>query len=135
MSLFRVILETELERRRLSVRKAAKEIGIAHTTLHGAIDGTRRLDIGTAQAIARWLKVPLSTVVEEADAAEYDRNEVVQALRLVLEADPELEQTFKDAARALAAGTLSLADFRDITEYAAYKIRIRTEQAQAKTRA
>lgn len=130
MSMFREILENELQRRGLSVREAAKEIGISHTTLHAAKDGTRNLDVGTALLIAKWLKVPLSTIVEEANPDEYERNETLQAIQLVLEAAPELEQTFREAAKALSAGTLSLTDFRDITEYAAYKIRIRREQAE-----
>ncbi len=131
MSMFRTILENELERRNMSLREAAKEIGISHTTLIAARDGTRAIDVGTALAIAKWVGVPLSTLVEEANPEEQEKNKVFQALKIVLEAAPELEQVFKQAANELAAGTLSLTDFRDITEYAAYKIRIRREQAQA----
>ncbi len=131
MSMFRTILENELERRNMSIREAAREIGISHTTLIAARDGTRAIDVGTALAIAKWVGVPLSTLVEEANPAEFEKNSVLQALKIVLEAAPELEQVFREAANELAAGTLSLSDFRDITEYAAYKIRIRREQAQA----
>ncbi len=131
MSMFRTILENELERRNMSIREAAREIGISHTTLIAARDGTRAIDVGTALAIAKWVGVPLSTLVEEANPEEFEKNKIFQALQIVLEAAPELEQVFKQAANELAAGTLSLSDFRDITEYAAYKIRIRREQAEA----
>src|SRR5512146_439308 len=107
MSMFRTILENELERRGLSIREAAKEIGISHTTLMAARDGTRALDVGTALRIAKWVGVPLSTLVEEANPDEQEKNEVMQAFQLVLEAAPELEHVFKEAAKELAAGTLS----------------------------
>lgn len=129
MSMFRTILDNELEQRDMSIREAAREIGISHTTLIAARDGTRTLDVGTALKIAKWVGVPLSTLVEEANPEEFEKNSLFQALQLVLQAAPELEQTFRIAADELAAGTLSLSDFKDITEYAAYKIRIRREQA------
>jgi transcriptional regulator with XRE-family HTH domain len=132
MSMFRVILENELDRRGMSIREAAKEIGISHTTLIAAKDGTRSMDVSTALAIAKWVGVPLSTLVEEANPEESGKSGLLYAVAMVLEAAPELEKTFRAAAEELAAGTLSLNDFKDLAEYAAYKIRIRREQAQAK---
>jgi transcriptional regulator with XRE-family HTH domain len=128
---FRTILENELERRGLSLRQAAKEIGISHTTLNGARNGTRTIDTITAMKIARWIGIPLSELMGDAQVEDPERKATVQAIQIILEAVPELEQVFLDAAKELEAGTLSLGDFRELVEFAAFKIRKRREEAQA----
>lgn len=126
--MFRQILENEITKRKISVRDAAREIGISHTTLIAARDGTRRVDMDTALAIARWAGVPLSTIVMEADPVTYKDNALIQAILMVIEAAPDLKEVFVNAAEELQNGTLTMGDFRDIVEYAGYKIRTRKEQ-------
>ncbi len=114
----------------MSVREAAREIGISHSTLIAAREGSRKTDVETALAIAKWLGVPLSTLIVDADKEAQERRAVYQAIDMVLQAAPELEQVFLTAAKELEQGVLQLSDFRDIVEYATYKIRIRREQQQ-----
>jgi transcriptional regulator with XRE-family HTH domain len=129
--MLRTLLENEMERKNLTLREAAKEMGISHSTLIAAREGTRKLDIKTALAISNWLGMPLADLVGGPEGISSDRTVTYQALAIVLEAVPDLEQVFIDAAKELEEGTLSLTDFKDIVEYAAYKIRTRREQAQA----
>lgn len=130
MNIFGTKLEAEIKRRKVSYREASRQMGISHATLIGAVRGTRNIDLETAAAITKWLGVPLSDMITEPDPETQKRKSVVQDVQIVLDAAPQLEQVFVLASQELENGTLSLSDFKDIVEYAAFKIRIRREEAQ-----
>lgn len=56
------LVKQALHDRRKSIRRAASEIGIAHTTLNRIIDG-QPYDLDTAQKICDWLRVDLATIL------------------------------------------------------------------------
>lgn len=129
VGIFGKLLTTELERRKISIRIAAAEIGISHATLIAARDGRRTIDTETGIKIANWIGVPFSTIISRTNPSEVENDNVLQAFQMVLRAAPELETVFKEAANELVKGTLSFEDFSEIAEFAAYKINKRREQA------
>lgn len=56
------LVKQALHDRHKSVRQAASEIGIAHTTLNRIIDG-QPFDLDTARKICDWLRVDLATIL------------------------------------------------------------------------
>jgi len=63
-------LSEELKRRNLSLRSAAQEIGVSHTTLSRLVSGTTRPDFDTCARIAGFLRLRVSRVLELAGYAE-----------------------------------------------------------------
>lgn len=102
--------------RRLSVREASREIGIAHTTLNRFLGGDE-MDLKTVEAMAKWMGMTLATalgVVRE----EGTLSDQVTAL---IESEPKLAKLFAEAAEDMKKGELSADDFREVIEYAVYK--------------
>jgi transcriptional regulator with XRE-family HTH domain len=118
--MFQTLLKAEIERRKLSYRKAAREIGIAHTTLIGAARGNRTLDTETAMAICQWLGVPVSAAIDDAES-------VYAAVALVVRSSPVLVKAFEQAAQNVKNGILAPEDFDELVRYAAYLVHRRSQ--------
>ncbi len=65
-------LSKELKRRNLSLRRAAQEMGISHTTLSRLISGKTRPDVDTCAKLAGFLRFRVSRVLELAGYVETD---------------------------------------------------------------
>ncbi|MCG2767592.1 MAG: helix-turn-helix domain-containing protein [Anaerolineae bacterium] len=63
-------LSKELKRRNLSLRRAAQEIDVSHTTLSRLMSGKTRPDVDTCTRIAEFLRLRVSRVLELAGYAE-----------------------------------------------------------------
>lgn len=122
----RELVGKEIERRGISQRQAAREIGCSHTTLVALIKRNRPLEVNTAYLICQWLGVPLTLAVDEVT----DVDKTMSVVMTLLKAAPELEQIFTVTAKEIEDGTLSNADFKDILEYTAFKIQQRREHLQ-----
>lgn len=131
MTMLGVFLELQLKRRKLSVRDAAKEIGVSHTTLIAAQNGSRRLDFDTVVKIANWAGFPLSILLDEANSEQTKRNNFLLAFRMVIEDDPSIGQAFIDEAEDLAAGKPLLVDFSAVISYANFVIERARKRAEA----
>jgi transcriptional regulator with XRE-family HTH domain len=118
--MFQTLLKAEIERRKLSYRKAAREIGIAHTTLIGAVRGNRTLDTETTTAICQWLGVPVSAAVDPGES-------VYAAVALVVQSSPALVSVFEQAAQNVQTGILAPEDFDELVRYAAYLVHRRAQ--------
>lgn len=114
------ILKDELTKRGLSIREAAREIGVAHTTVARMVQGIT-VDIGTLQKTCDWLGIQLSTVLNVEDKSELG---LTSKLAMILEKQPELAGVFAEALDELEAGRLTTADLADIMGYAAYRINL-----------
>ena len=114
------ILKEELAKRGLSIREAAREIGVAHTTVARMVQGIT-VDIGTLQKTCDWLGIQLSTVLNVEDKSELG---LTSKLAMILEKQPELAGVFAEALDELEAGHLTTADLADIMGYAAYRINL-----------
>ncbi len=116
--LSRVLRET-IERRKLSVRQAAKEMGIAHTTLNRVL-ATGECEYATVLKIAKWTGVPTSTLINAPVAK--DEEELTYQLNEVLSHEPRLKAVFAEAVRRLNNGEMSEEALRELVAYMAYRI-------------
>jgi len=65
-------ISKELQRRNFSLRRAAEEMEISHTTLSRLVSGKTRPDVETCVSIAGFLRLRLSRVLELAGYVEPD---------------------------------------------------------------
>ena len=108
-----------------SLRRAGREIGIAHTTLKRILEG-EPYDVSTAQKIADWLGVPLSTLLDSGGTSE-DKDTLAAQIAAVLETEPRLAEVFGRAMQRVLSGKMSNEAFRDLAAYAAFKIQLTEE--------
>ena len=104
----------------VSVRKAAQQIGLAHTTLSRMISG-EPYDLKTATKIARWLEVPLTSLL---DASGIGDDALAAQISLVLQKEPKLTLAFCTAMDRVLRSEVSLDTYRDIIAFAAYRINL-----------
>ncbi len=121
--MFSKIITKEIQRRGITFREAAKEIGGSHTTLYQITEG-RSMDIETAIAICKWANLPIETLVNVAG----ERERTLAAVDVLLRAAPDLEKAFLDAAEAVERGELSMDDFNEVITFAAYMIQRRRDE-------
>lgn len=121
MNVLPSLLRKALEDRGISIRQAAREMDISHTTLIAARDQKRDLDLDTVKKIASWLDIPVSTLINNG-TPDQETNDLVFLLKSILEAEPALKEVFTEAGGALSRGEIDADDFRDIVEYAAFKL-------------
>jgi len=103
----------ELQRRNLSLREAAQEIGVSHATLSRLLHGLTRPDYETCAKLAGYLRLRVARVLELAGYAEagaltgtddplleeffgrwqklrgQDRQFVLQVMRTLLDSSPD----------------------------------------------
>lgn len=119
------LIQERMAANALSMRQAGREIGIAHTTLIRILNG-EPYDVATAQKIADWLGVPLSTLLDTGGTSE-DKDTLAANIAAVLETEPRLARVFGDAMERVLNGEMSNETFRDLAAYAAFKIQLSEE--------
>jgi len=82
------IIRNEIHQRGLSVRKAAREIGVSHTTMFRIIKGSP-IDLPTATKLSNWLNVPVSSLV---DASTGNNSSEIEKIIFFLSLYPDLIQ-------------------------------------------
>jgi transcriptional regulator with XRE-family HTH domain len=125
MNALQNLVKEELDVRHISYRKAASEIGIAHTTLIRIVEGYQA-DVPTVQKIALWLKVSPSSLMDTLETGDGD--DVVRAIATIISSEPELAAIFIEAGERFQKGTMSLDEVRELARYAAWRFHIGTEE-------
>lgn len=119
------LIEERMAAQGMSLRQAGREIGIAHTTLKRILEG-EPFDVATAQKIADWLGVPLSTLLDTEGASD-DPDTLAAKIAAVIETEPRLARVFGDAMDRVLNGEMSNEAFRDLAAYAAFKFQLSEE--------
>lgn len=116
------ILQNEISKRGISVRRAAKEIGVAHTTIQRVIKGDE-VDLRTISAIGHWLHVGT------AELLNISENQTVKnQVSYLVERNPHLVALLSELIKN--DGLLRDEDLAEILEYANFKIIQRTHSQQ-----
>lgn len=113
--LLSVMLKDKVRAEGLSVRAAARQIGIAHTSL-GRIMRGENMDLGTAAKIASWLGVNVSEIVDAPSTGDLSTR-----MAVIIQSVPELEEVFETALSRLEKGEVSYDAVRDLVRYAAFR--------------
>jgi hypothetical protein len=113
------ILQGEIRKRGMSVRQAAREIGIAHTTLQRVMDG-KHADLVSYSKISSWVGVELPTLLELKQ-----QGDVSTQIQSLLEKNPRLLAEFQERIRD--GVSISPNVLEDIVEYIVFKLRINSE--------
>jgi len=122
--LMQSLIRDKMQRNDLSMRSAAAQIGVSHTTLIRIING-EPYDVQTAEKIANWLNVPVSTLL---DLHEPGEDGLAKQISLVLRQEPALAKVFGEAMTRLAAGRISMETVRALAAYAAFQLGTSTKE-------
>ena len=121
MNTLQRLLNEKIDKWHLSMRAAAKQIGIAHTTLIRIING-EKCDMPTLQKMAEWLGVTPSSLLDTLDTDDTATN-----IAAVLSAEPALAKVFNEALQRVKSGKMTQAELKDFISYAAFRFGIGKE--------
>jgi DNA-binding Xre family transcriptional regulator len=122
------LFEKKLRDRNLSVRSAAAEMNVSHTTLHRVLND-EPVDLKTVIALCNWLNVSPSTILDT--EAKDTRTSIPAVIASLIEQDERLASIFTDMAEDLQSGKVSPDDVEDIVSYAAYRLRKKNDKHQS----
>ena len=113
------ILNETINKRGLSYRAAAKEMGVSHTTLIN-LSKNVSVDLATVIAACKWLGVSpadaLNSMLPEGTTS------MLASVALLIEREPRLNELFTQAVENVKQGNLEPAELADIVNYAAYRL-------------
>ena len=124
--LFASLLQQRLEEEGLSVRRAAKRIRVAHTTLIRAIHG-KSVDLNTLLRICEFLEIP---PVDILGAMPGSASPLASQIAMVLKQTAPLAEAFQKAMNAVANGGADQRVVEEIAAYAAYRLSLATAQGK-----
>ena len=84
-----LVLRSELERRRISAREAARQSGLSHTTIVRALKGDN-VDLETIRLICAWLEVDPTTMVDFGH--DQGNDEWLGKLTTLISSNPQLRE-------------------------------------------
>ena len=121
------VLQDEMDRRHLTYRDAAHEIGTTHNTIMRILNG-EPVTLETLIKISEWSGMSIGSLVGMEQGVNED--EVVQYLYTALiESDPSLKDAFMQASRAFKAGKVDAELLREIAAYVAIRIAMKSGNA------
>lgn len=115
--MLKVLLQNEMNARNLSLRGAARQIGVAHTTLYRVLNG-RPVDLSTTNAICSWLNIDASTL---AATEGHGDNTLASKIALLLQRNPRLAEVLMQEVDALEEGTISEKDVVEVLAFIAFR--------------
>jgi len=110
------ILQSEINKRGISVRQAAHQIGVAHTTIQRIMDG-QNADLGSYEKVSRWLNIDLATLLELDDP-----NSDKARIEYFLESNPKLLTEFNQ--RINNGAKLSPDAIQEVIDFLVFKIQV-----------
>ena len=115
MTLEKLLLD-KMRSRNMSLREAAREVGVSHTTISRTLMG-KHTDMETLEAIARWLEVPLSSVLDVRSDTDV-RNRIT----FLVNSCPQLESALSDLFDKFSRGDIGVAVLEEIASFIAYRL-------------
>ncbi len=109
----------KMKERNLSLREAATEIGVSHTTIARILDG-KATDIDTLDAVARWMRVPLTTLLD----VRTSEGDLTERIRIAMSLYPELATAFGEIIDGILSGEVEPRVLSDVVAYAAFRLKM-----------
>ncbi len=111
------LLETEMRDRRLSMREAAEEMGVTHTTIGRILRG-RPVNVTTLNRVAQFLKVDPGNLLE----AHEEDEQLAKDILTIVNREPALAGVLHDAAERARRGQIPQETFREIVRYTTWRL-------------
>ena len=115
--MIRKLLVDEIKWRGLSVRAAAQEIGVAHTTVIRLLDG-KPGDLETMRKVCSWLNVEMATILSSHEKSE---KALAEKFAIILERNPGLYQMFEEYYEKLETKEIDLRDLEEILAFLIFR--------------
>lgn len=116
------LVEEKMEKERLSLRGAAEQIGISHSTL-GRVISLKQIDLETLIGIGHWMDTPPEILLE---AVGMKRNPLVAQLAAVLYQSPELANRLQSLVVGIEDGKIKPQVVRDALAYITFRLETQT---------
>jgi DNA-binding Xre family transcriptional regulator len=116
------LITDEMARRNLSHRAAAREAGVAHTTLIRISRGDPA-DVDTMLKLCNWLKINPSDVID--GMGDNTNDALVKNLSVLIQRQPRLAATFTNLLGEFLSGGMTQEEVLDVINYATYKMSMR----------
>jgi DNA-binding Xre family transcriptional regulator len=113
------LVNEKLRLRGISVRSAAEELGVSHTTIHRILKN-ENVDLDTVIKMCDWLGVRPSTLLDASS-----RDNISDKVAAIIQVSPGLSKLFTEMVRDFEDGKMSERDIMDVLSYASYKLRLR----------
>ena len=115
--LLHTLLNAKISQQNISVREAARSIGISHSTLERFLDGKMRPNIDSTVLISRWLGVDPSVIIENSGPSGR-RDDVTE----FLSAYPELLDLFRDVLNGIKNNEVAPDIVNELIQYIRFKL-------------
>ena len=117
------LVKTRLEKDGLSAREAARQIGLAHTTVARIIGG-EQIDLSTYIQTCNWLRVNPADVLKSEGKLQ-GRSKIAAGVASLIQVSPSLEPIFEEIVTKFEAGEVTIDIVNDLIHYAAFRLGVR----------
>lgn len=115
------LLQNKIRENGISKREAARQIGVAHTTVNRIIKGVPP-DLPTIYAVSEWLGVNPSVLID-IDS----QNNLAAKVTAILQQNPKLAEVFAEAFSRVEDGRMSPSEVEDLIAYMTFRLEQTTE--------
>ncbi len=115
--MIRKLLMDEIKWRGLSVRGAARDIGVAHTTVIRLLDD-KPVDLETLRKVCSWLNIEMATILSTPERSE---KSLVERFTIILERNPGLYRLFDEYYNKLENFEVNLLDLEEILAFLIFR--------------
>jgi transcriptional regulator with XRE-family HTH domain len=119
------MLREKIKDKHLSLRDTGIEIGVSHTTVARIIEG-KEIDMVTVEKIAKWMNVPIATLLN----VDKPNEELWNKLQVVFSQHPELYKIFNDFIDGVMNDEVASSILTEIVAYAEFRIKYSKEYGQ-----
>ena len=116
------LLQEKMGNNKLSIRQAAAQIEVSHTTLIRALRN-EQCDLATILKFSKWLEVEPNEILNYLGS---DQSSLPNLIFLALNKAPKLAHEFEAVMQAIVDGRVNLDLIEDIAAYAAYRLKLAT---------
>lgn len=110
----------------LSVRDAAKKIGVSHLTVARAANG-ETVEVDTLVKIADYLGVPVKDILDVKETPD----EINEQISMVLAIEPELSKVLAKIAKKVENKEMDAKVLAEVAAFAAYRLQVHEMESQS----
>lgn len=110
------LLQQTMQKKQLSLRQAAEQIGLSHTTLARILDG-QSYDLDTAILVCKWLGVPAAEALGISGA-----DPLVETITTILAMNPPLQGAFQEVVGQIHSSRLEPDVLDEVLQFITFRL-------------